>query len=245
MLALLGLHDDYAGDGAAIAQIVNPSALPWSIRVARGPYDRLEAALKQVDAPFGEFGMNTLKADTTAVESLSPGDSTYTGMDSQLQTCETARQALVARIQSVLGAAEGGFGSGEQRRGRFAECAGRGADRGSRLARGGLGPARDSRLRLTNQTRPGPARPGGDCGGHVAATVGPRMCLPWRPRGRHGRALWMRLLSRPWCRHSRAPWTCLRVVLGRLLPFPSSPFMNDDPYRSSSADPAGPQGSSR
>ncbi len=108
MLALLGLHDDYAGDGAAIAQIVTPSALPWSIRVARGPYDRLEAALKQVDASFGEFGMNTLKADTTAVESLSPGDSTYTGMDSQLQICETARQALVARIQSVLGAAEGG-----------------------------------------------------------------------------------------------------------------------------------------
>ncbi|HEY2655777.1 MAG TPA: hypothetical protein VGI55_08305, partial [Solirubrobacteraceae bacterium] len=108
MLALLGLHDDYAGDGAAIAQIVTPSALPWSIRVARGPYDRLEAALKQVDAPFGEFGLNTLKADTTAIESLSPGDSTYTGMDSQLQGCETAREALVARIQSVLGAAEDG-----------------------------------------------------------------------------------------------------------------------------------------
>ena len=108
LLALLGLRDDYADDGAAIAQIVKPSALPWSIRVARRPYEQLEAALKQVDAPFGQFGMNTLDADSNAVESTSANDATYTGMDSQLQSCETARQALVAQIQSVLGAAEDG-----------------------------------------------------------------------------------------------------------------------------------------
>jgi len=108
LLALLGLHDDYAGDGAAIAQLFTPPALPATIRDATGPYDELEAALKQVDAPFGEFGMNTLGADTHALESTSPGDSTYTGMDAQLQSCETARQALVAQIQSVLGAAEDG-----------------------------------------------------------------------------------------------------------------------------------------
>lgn len=108
MLELLGLRDDYQGDGATIAQIVDNSALPRTIRDSKGAYDELEAAFKQVNAPFGEFGMNTLNADTNAIESTSPGDSTYIGMDQQLQACETARQALVTRIQSVLDAAEQG-----------------------------------------------------------------------------------------------------------------------------------------
>jgi len=42
------------------------------------------------------------------VESNSPGDSTYTGMDSQLQACASARASLVAQIGEVLQAAEDG-----------------------------------------------------------------------------------------------------------------------------------------
>ena len=36
LLTLLGLRDDYAGDGAAIAQILTPRATPWSIARQRG-----------------------------------------------------------------------------------------------------------------------------------------------------------------------------------------------------------------
>jgi hypothetical protein len=106
LMTLLGLRDDYAWDGDAIAPMM--SALPWTVRVDEGDYDRLEVAYKQLDAPFGQFGMNTLDADTTSLASDSPGDATYAGTDSQLQTCATARNALATRIQSVLLAAEYG-----------------------------------------------------------------------------------------------------------------------------------------
>jgi hypothetical protein len=109
LLTLLGLHDDYPDDGDTIAQILDQSALPWTIRVDHRPYEQLEAALKQLNAPFGQFGMDTLNADTSAISTGSDSDdSTYTGMDSQLQTCASARAALASQIQGVLEAAENG-----------------------------------------------------------------------------------------------------------------------------------------
>jgi hypothetical protein len=78
------------------------------MREHRHAYDELSAAFKQLTAPFGQFGVETLTADSNAVESTSSGDSTYTGMDSQLQACANARDSLAARIRSVLEAAETG-----------------------------------------------------------------------------------------------------------------------------------------
>jgi hypothetical protein len=120
MMTVLGLHDDYSWDGAAIAQIIGSthggwdpwsggqSALPWTIRVNERGYEELAAAYKQLDAPFGTFGLQTLDADTTALASNTANDATYTGMDSQLQACENQRTGLVAEIQQALEAAETG-----------------------------------------------------------------------------------------------------------------------------------------
>jgi hypothetical protein len=121
MMTVLGLHDDYDPDGAAIAQIIgsarggwdrsNPgdNALPWSIRANKRGYEELAAAYKQLDAPFGEFGLGTLDADTTALATgSSSSDASYTDTTSQLQACENQRTALVAQIQPVIDAAESG-----------------------------------------------------------------------------------------------------------------------------------------
>jgi hypothetical protein len=108
LLTLLGLSDDYGWDGRATSQIISSSALPWSIRSDQQPYQELAAALKQLNAPFGEFGMDTLTADTNAIKSDSPGETTYMGMDSQLEACASARGNLAAQILSVLQAAESG-----------------------------------------------------------------------------------------------------------------------------------------
>jgi hypothetical protein len=120
LLTVLGLHDDYSWDGAAIAQIIGSTdgrgdprsggrnALPRTIRANERGYDELRAAYKQLDAPFGEFGLQTLDADTTALASNSTGDGTYIDTDSQLEACESQRTALVAQIQPVLEAAEAG-----------------------------------------------------------------------------------------------------------------------------------------
>ena len=109
MMTLLGLKDDYSWDGAANAQILDRwGGLPWTISIDRGVFNRLASAYKQLDAPFGAFGMSTLNADTSALASNSPSDATYTGMDDQLQACENARAPIVAQMQSVLQAAETG-----------------------------------------------------------------------------------------------------------------------------------------
>ncbi|HYB28295.1 MAG TPA: hypothetical protein VEF89_16895 [Solirubrobacteraceae bacterium] len=107
MMTVLGLHDDYSWDGAAIAQIIGStdggwgwgsrgqSALPWSIRVNERGYEELAAAYKQLDAPFGEFGLGTLDADTTALASgSSSNDGDYTATTSQLQACEGRRTTV-------------------------------------------------------------------------------------------------------------------------------------------------------
>ena len=120
LMTLLGLNDDYSWDGAAIAQIIGSthsgrdwwgrgeSGLPWTIRANERWYEDLDAAYKQLNAPFGEFGLNTLDADTTALASNSSQDASYTDTTSQLQACESKRTSLVGQIQSVLQAAERG-----------------------------------------------------------------------------------------------------------------------------------------
>ncbi len=109
LMTLLGLHDDYRWDGRAIAQMLDPlGGLPRTISSDRHEFDRLSAVYKQLDAPFGKFGITTLDADTSALASDAAADATYTGMDAQLQACESERSSLVARIEAALQAAETG-----------------------------------------------------------------------------------------------------------------------------------------
>jgi hypothetical protein len=108
-MTLLGLRDDYQWDGRAIAQMISGWALPRTIRENRRAFDRLAAVYKQLDAPFGEFGMSTLDANTSAIESGTNGDdSTYVDTDDQLQACDNARAQLLPAIQAALQAAESG-----------------------------------------------------------------------------------------------------------------------------------------
>jgi hypothetical protein len=123
LMTLLGLRDDYTWDGRAIEQILDRGPGTGGNghgsrhansrgrdrgQVNRFLLDALGAAYKQLDAPFGAFGLDTLDADTTALAGSSPGDAGYLGTDRQLQACDNARSALVPQIQSVLLGAETG-----------------------------------------------------------------------------------------------------------------------------------------
>ena len=121
MMTVLGLSDDYNWDGAAIAQIIGSahsgrgrwghgqSALPRTIRLDERDYEDLTAAYQQLDAPFGEFGLGTLDADTAALAGgSSADDGAYEDAEAQLQACENQRSALVSQIQPVIEAAETG-----------------------------------------------------------------------------------------------------------------------------------------
>jgi hypothetical protein len=102
MLELLGLHDDYAPDGRVLAEVLSPSALAPAMREHTAELLRLGQVYTQVEATVGSFGLDTLQASTRALASASPGDATYTKIESQLQKLGASRDALAARMRSVL-----------------------------------------------------------------------------------------------------------------------------------------------
>jgi hypothetical protein len=62
-----------------------------------------------VEALRGPFGLDTLAASTKALESSSPGDATYTRLETQLAGLGKRRDAIVAAMKDELyGAAFGG-----------------------------------------------------------------------------------------------------------------------------------------
>jgi len=101
VLYLLGLRDDYEHDGRVITQVLTRPNHALS-----GPgVTALGECYKQLYSSVGEFGANTLQADTNAIESTTPGDSLYLHVDAQLRLLEFARDHLADQIKGELEAA--------------------------------------------------------------------------------------------------------------------------------------------
>jgi hypothetical protein len=103
MLTLLGLHDDYTLDGRALIEALTTKATPQSLIAHRETVRRLGDVYEQVNAPFGQFGTDTLTASTAALKSTDP--STYNAIEDQISSLTSQRDALVAQIRSALNAA--------------------------------------------------------------------------------------------------------------------------------------------
>jgi hypothetical protein len=105
MLALLGLRDDYRPDGRVLGEIIDPAALPPGMRPHQSLLLRLGQVYTQLEAPVGAFGLDTLQASTRGLASDSPGDATYTRIESQLQQLGVARDAIAGQMRALLLAA--------------------------------------------------------------------------------------------------------------------------------------------
>jgi hypothetical protein len=106
MLAVLGLEDRYVHDGRVLAGQLQRGAVPRELREHRGTIGDLGATYKQLNAPFGSFAVNTLKASTKAIKGGSPSDdSRYTWIEDQIASLTTARDALATQIRGALDAA--------------------------------------------------------------------------------------------------------------------------------------------
>ena len=106
MLTLLGLKDDYAHEGRALVEKFVGWAQSPAVKKSAN-FVALAAALKQINAAVGPFGLATLHASTVALESGSADDdSLYTGIESQLASFASQRDALVAQILPLLEAAQ-------------------------------------------------------------------------------------------------------------------------------------------
>ncbi|MBO0791653.1 MAG: hypothetical protein J2P36_11990 [Ktedonobacteraceae bacterium] len=115
MLGLLGLKDDYRHDGRVLFEILNAKALPKEVRDHLGFYVHLAQVYKQINAPFGQLGLDTLKTSTTALASTSENDETYTQLEQELQQITDQRNVVASQIIALLESAEfGGSGHGQQ-----------------------------------------------------------------------------------------------------------------------------------
>ncbi|HJZ73567.1 MAG TPA: hypothetical protein VKE51_17615, partial [Vicinamibacterales bacterium] len=75
-------------------------------RAHRHVLERLGGVYKQLNAPFGQFGMDTLALSTKAVKSgTATDDSTYTSLSASIGSFTDTRDALAARMKSLLDAA--------------------------------------------------------------------------------------------------------------------------------------------
>jgi hypothetical protein len=103
MLDLLGLKDTYVHDGRVLIDQLDASAVPQSLRAHRETLRRLGDVYKQLNAPFGEFGMAALAASTNAIKSGSAaGDSRYSTLETQLSALTSQRDALASQIRGAL-----------------------------------------------------------------------------------------------------------------------------------------------
>jgi hypothetical protein len=98
VLALAGLHDDYASDGRVVTDVLRPSALPRGL--ATDLATELGHVYKQLDAPFGRFGQVVLAVSTPAVASAD--DAAYNRIERALSRLVDRRDAVADRIRALL-----------------------------------------------------------------------------------------------------------------------------------------------
>jgi hypothetical protein len=103
MLELAGLKDDYLQDGRVLIEGLNTEALPKSLKAHHETLLRLGAAYEQINASFGQFSFDTLKASTRAL--VSSDESIYGSIENAIGNLTAERDALAGQIKGALNAA--------------------------------------------------------------------------------------------------------------------------------------------
>jgi hypothetical protein len=105
ILSLVGLKDDYTHDGRLLSGDLSGYAVPAAVKKSGSSFTQLADAYKQLNASFGTFAMNVLKASTHALASNDAGDSTYNSIEGQIQSLTSQRDTLAGQIKAALDAA--------------------------------------------------------------------------------------------------------------------------------------------
>ena len=102
-LSLLGLKDDYGHDGRVLIEALTTKATPQALIAHRETVRRLAAIYEQVNAPFGQFAMDTLTASTRAIRNTD--ESVYNAIETSIENLTNQRDALASQIKAALDAA--------------------------------------------------------------------------------------------------------------------------------------------
>jgi hypothetical protein len=103
ILTLLGLKDDYVHDGRTLIEALTTKATPQTLIAHRETLRRLGDVYEQLNASFGSFALDTLKASTAALASTD--ESTYGSIEDTIASLTSQRNALAAQIKDGLDAA--------------------------------------------------------------------------------------------------------------------------------------------
>jgi hypothetical protein len=101
-LALLGLSDDYTPDGRLLVEHTTPAYLPAQVAADTSDFQNLAQIYKQINAPMGQLGQATLACSTTAMESTSTNDATFSNIESSLSSIAGQQQSLAGQMNAVL-----------------------------------------------------------------------------------------------------------------------------------------------
>jgi hypothetical protein len=104
ILDLVGLKDDYIQDGRLVSEILSGYAVPKAVKKS-ARFIELAQTYKQLNAPFGQFAMDTLKSSTLALASNDAGDATYNSIEGQIQSLTSQRDTLSTQMKTLLNGA--------------------------------------------------------------------------------------------------------------------------------------------
>jgi hypothetical protein len=103
MMALLGLHDDYAHEGRVLTELIDPAQMPESLT---SDYAKVAGVYTELESPVGPFGLDTLTASTRALASGSAaGDATYQQNEQEIAALGSARDEVGGVMINFLEAA--------------------------------------------------------------------------------------------------------------------------------------------
>ena len=103
ILSALGLKDSYQDDGRVLLEVLNGNAVAPGLNVHRGGLVKLGAAYKQLDAPFGALGIDSLAYATPRIASgSSSDDSAYAALEIRLADWGARRDDIAGRINNLL-----------------------------------------------------------------------------------------------------------------------------------------------
>jgi hypothetical protein len=108
ILALTGLQDDYTSEGRVLYEDLTTGVQPGSVRSDSNTVLRLARAYAQINAPVGQFGLDTLKISTIALASTSAGDGKYASLEARLMGFGEQRDSIAGQMSDLLNGAEFG-----------------------------------------------------------------------------------------------------------------------------------------
>jgi hypothetical protein len=102
MLALLGLKDDYVGDGRVVAEWIDDKSMPKGIKKNLPGYLQLAKVYKQLNAPVGELGHASM---IFANRSVTSDDKTYARYLKTIGDITNDREQLGSQMRTALSGA--------------------------------------------------------------------------------------------------------------------------------------------